>query len=80
MDLLDSFSYGIDPNDKKAKSMKKLIDALMPFLSSILLIFAGCAHTTPSNQAQVLQGHIEHASSELYAIDNKAVLIESWIK
>jgi len=81
MDLLDVICRRFYFNDhQKRKEMKKLWDALLPFISTILLCVGGCSHPASPISVASATDHISAVQGNLSAVDGKAVVIEDWLK
>jgi len=60
--------------------MKKIGEALLPFISTILLLLSGCAHQPSTISTASANDHITAVQNNLSAVDGKAKVVENWLK
>jgi len=60
--------------------MKKKLEALLPLLGTIFLILGGCVHTPANISVAPAVDNISAIQGNLSAVDNKAIVIQQWLK
>jgi len=60
--------------------MKKNLEALIPLLGTLLMVFGGCAHNPTTISVAPAVDNISAIQGNLSAVDNKAIVIQQWLK
>ena len=81
MDMFDPVGCCLNPDDhQEQQKMKKLAQALLPFLGALLACLSGCAHQGASSPVKSAAANISQIQDNLSAVDAKNVVIENWLK